>query len=316
MDGTTTRSRGASTSVVVGIDGSAGSRAARDVATAVARRRGAHLLMVHVVPQARARDAWAAAAARLTRRGEELLESARADVAATDGPLVVETALWTGRVAALLTEAVSGDDVLVVGRRATEEHPHRWGSVSLAVAARSPCPVVVVPAGQDRRPRHGRVVVGLDGTARSLPALEAAVREAEERDAELLVVHCWDPLLVDVPESEELAELWRQPGERAVSEELAGLSREHPDLRVRTEVVHGPAAAGLLHAAQEADLVVLGVRGGGGMAGLPVGSVALAVAGSAPCPVELVRRGRRSAVRGRAARGQQTLYEDARSPRR
>lgn len=306
---------GAAGAVVVGVDGSAGSRTACAVAAAEARRRGARLLVVHAVPRPGARDPWAVAAPTLRERAEGLLESARAD-AESGGGLDVETAQWVGRPASLLVEATGPGDLLVVGRRRSADHPGRWGSVSLAVASRARCPVVVVPADHEPTRVTGRVLVGLDGTARSLPALAVAADEAERRGAELVAVHCWDEMLIDVPESAELAELWRQPSERAVAEELAGFGEDHPDVPLRTELVHDRAASGLLRAAADADLVVLGVRGGGGVAGLPVGSVALAVAGAATCPVELVRRGPRTAVQGRRAKGQHTLYEDAAASRR
>lgn len=295
--------------VLVGVDGSPGSRRAAEVALEEAGRRRSRLVLVHVVPRS-PRGLPPVPSAALLERAEGVLESARAALEPGSGlhPDDVETELLTGRAAAMLVEAAGPSDLLVVGRHDGSRQPGpRWGSVGLAVVCSAPCPVLVVPPGHvpDAQPATGRVVVGLDGTPRSSPALAVAVEEAERRDAELVAVHCWEgvvPDLADLPDSAEVAELWRQPTERAVAEALAGLSVDHPDLVVTHEEDDRRPLAGLLAWSRRADLVVVGVRGGGGLAGLLLGSVALGVAGGAACPVELVRRGSGALPRTRWAR--------------
>jgi nucleotide-binding universal stress UspA family protein len=70
---------------------------------------------------------------------------------------------------------------------------------------------------------------------------------------------------------------------------VAGIVRDHPELEVVTREVSGGRPGEVLsEIGQGADLLVLGTRGTGGSAGLRLGSVALGVAGAAPCCVVLV----------------------------
>jgi nucleotide-binding universal stress UspA family protein len=60
--------------------------------------------------------------------------------------------------------------------------------------------------------------------------------------------------------------------------------------RVETQLIEGPPAPAILRVAQEEafDLIVLGSRGQGQLAGLLLGSVSSAVAQRADCPVLIV----------------------------
>jgi nucleotide-binding universal stress UspA family protein len=62
-----------------------------------------------------------------------------------------------------------------------------------------------------------------------------------------------------------------------------------PDVKVTSQLVVGDAAPALLQCARDAELLVVGSRGLGGFLGLLVGSVGVAVAAHAPCPVIVVR---------------------------
>jgi nucleotide-binding universal stress UspA family protein len=58
--------------------------------------------------------------------------------------------------------------------------------------------------------------------------------------------------------------------------------------KVSTKITRGPAAATLLEAAKDAELLVVGRRGHGGFMGLLLGSVAEQAAHHSPCPVVIV----------------------------
>ena len=63
----------------------------------------------------------------------------------------------------------------------------------------------------------------------------------------------------------------------------------NPVVPVQRRLVTGGAAAVLIEQAAKVEMVVLGDRGLGGFAGLPVGSIALQVATHSPVPVLIVK---------------------------
>ena len=58
---------------------------------------------------------------------------------------------------------------------------------------------------------------------------------------------------------------------------------------VTVEAINGQAAKALIDASADADLLVLGARGGGGFRGLTVGSVTNQVVHHAACPVVVIK---------------------------
>ncbi|HZG90280.1 MAG TPA: universal stress protein, partial [Pseudonocardia sp.] len=66
-------------------------------------------------------------------------------------------------------------------------------------------------------------------------------------------------------------------------------AQAEPDLQVSPEVLTGMPVGVLTEQARGAQLLVLGTRGLGGLAGLLVGSVAVGLAAHAACPVVVVR---------------------------
>ena len=156
------------------------------------------------------------------------------------------------------------------------------GSVSWQVAAHAHCPVVVVrghwrPAGGYN---PGPVVVGTDGSATSDAALGFAFEEAALRDAPLLAVSA----LADAPGSLGGDLKLQEDVEQAITRH----EKEHPEVTVLRQVAQGGARTALLAAAHDAQLLVVGSRGRGGINGMLLGSVSQAVLHHAPCPVAVV----------------------------
>ncbi|MFF7780099.1 universal stress protein [Streptomyces tanashiensis] len=133
-----------------------------------------------------------------------------------------------------------------------------------------------------------QVTVGLDGSEESLAAARWAAGEAVLREVPLRLVHVeeWpNPPELPLAYSRTLA----GRAERLLRDEADRARKNHPGLEVLVERARGRAAEELTAAADEADLTVLGSRGLGGVLGFVVGSVSLAVVGSARQPVVLVR---------------------------
>ncbi|MFF7168877.1 MULTISPECIES: universal stress protein [Streptomyces] len=143
------------------------------------------------------------------------------------------------------------------------------------------------------------LVVGIDGSDSSLVALDWAVDEAARQGLPLRLVHAslWERY-----EGSTLSTGLDRPSEQVMAENIVGTAverarRRNPEVKVSTEVVPEEAVDALLHAGHNASALVTGSRGRGELKGLLLGSVGLAVAGRAHCPV-IVVRGDRAGVAG------------------
>jgi nucleotide-binding universal stress UspA family protein len=136
----------------------------------------------------------------------------------------------------------------------------------------------------------GSVVVGLDGSPRSVAAAWWAAGEAAARNLPLVLLHSWTTHRPGGPLAHAAAaerDYGRSVLERAESE----LRQRYGDLEVARELVAEPAAQALLRHAPGAFMLVLGNHVQDAPAGFPLGSVMLHVLGHAPCPVVAVRAG-------------------------
>jgi nucleotide-binding universal stress UspA family protein len=142
-------------------------------------------------------------------------------------------------------------------------------------------------------PPVGRTVVGVDGSAGSMAALEWAVQEARLRGGAVHVVVAW--LRPQLYAGSEFG-LGMNPSLdadifAAAAAEAARVTEEatHFDEVVMTSAaVEGHPARALLDAAQDADMLVVGARGHGGFVGALLGSVSQHVVAHCSCPVVVV----------------------------
>ncbi|MFI9749524.1 universal stress protein [Streptomyces collinus] len=137
------------------------------------------------------------------------------------------------------------------------------------------------------------LVVGVDGSEPSLRAVDWAADEAALRGVPLRLVHAslWERYEGAAP-AEDLGE----PSEPVLADGIVdGAARRartrQPDLKVSTEVLPEEPEYALVREGAHASALVLGSRGRGGIAEFLLGSVSLAVAAYAACPV-IVLRGR------------------------
>ena len=203
-------------------------------------------------------------------------------VVAIDPELMVEGTAMMGSAAAGIAEAAHDGDEIVVGARGHAGFLEGvLGSVATAVVHRSDVPVIVVPANPfvELRPSMRKVVVGLDGSARAMHALEWAYEEAELAGAELTTVYAWHAAHSD---SDPTAHL-------EASLESLGSRLTEGSVTIHRKVVERSAKKALLEEANDADLVAVGSHGHGALRSALLGSVSQHVAQHARCPVAIIR---------------------------
>ncbi|MFE9605974.1 universal stress protein [Streptomyces hokutonensis] len=283
--------------LVVGVDGSDGSLLAVDWAVDEAARLGLPLRLVYAslweryegaVPsgsrerpseQVMADNTVGSAAERAHRRHPEVKMSTE---------VVPEEA-----VSALMREGPTAFALVTGVRGRGELTGLLLGSVSLAVAARAACPVIVVRGDEaGRSGTHERILLGAGEPAAGGEAVRFAFREAEGRKCTLDVVRAWRCPVHETADDPLLAEDPAHRHEERASALLDALLRDpmadHPGVRVRRSTVEGPARRVLLNRTAAADLVVVGARRRTGHFGLQLGRVAHTLLHHADCPVAVV----------------------------
>jgi nucleotide-binding universal stress UspA family protein len=166
------------------------------------------------------------------------------------------------------------------------------GSVSQRVATHAHCSVVVVRGRGDVT--EGPVVAGVDDSPAADAVLETAFDAAERRGTTLRIVRAYLPppplwtasvwaaeLPTPVADSEEEARL---------EEQLAPWRDKYPGVPVEVVLTHRSVAAALVEESAQAQLVMVGSRGRGVIAGALLGSTGLQLLHHAECPVYIVRR--------------------------
>jgi nucleotide-binding universal stress UspA family protein len=138
------------------------------------------------------------------------------------------------------------------------------------------------------------VIVGIDGSVKAHRALEWAMKEAAAHHAPLTVIAVhevaasgWTGNPIILPQDEPALSATRQAAEETVAKAAAALGESQP-ASVTVKAVNGFAARELVTASADADLLVVGSRGGGGFARLMLGSVSNQVVHHAHCPVVIV----------------------------
>ena len=247
-------------SIVVGIDGSPGSDQALDWAADQAAFEHRPVTVVHGVDPvafAGSGDYLGAGVdyARLVEeiRSEDAGMMARASQRVQDRHSTVEvrSVLSDSDPRSILLQLGEQAAMLVVGSRGRGPVSSLLlGSVSVAVSKHATCPVVVRRPGATARPAEG-VLVGVDGTAHSLPAVEFAYRMASLRSLPLTVMHCYHDARrgssADLGEEEAL-----------VAESVAGMADKFPEVQVQVRLVLGHPAPELVAASGGFELLVVG----------------------------------------------------------
>lgn len=285
--------------VGVGVDGSPSAPAAVEAAAREAEMRGAELRVVHAF-------VWPAMHAPLggsplgppqgsVRESVEtmLVEAVERAMAVAPG-VVAEHAVIAGEAGSALEAESRTAQLMVVGHRGSGGFAGlRLGSTAVHLTAHSHCPVIVV---RDRVVAAGPVLVAVDGSPKDRAAVAFAFDEASLRGTDLIALHAWTtpsdhfeahPLnATDL--ARDLGQL-RADEERLLNEALAEHRESYPRVTAQVRVVQGGPRHVLIEASDDAQLMVVGARGRGGLAGMLLGSVSQAVLHHAHCPVAVVR---------------------------
>jgi len=170
----------------------------------------------------------------------------------------------------------------------------------------------------DGAPAYGHIVVGVDGSPTSRAALRWAAREAELRNCALDVVYGWQVKAEPRPPGEwggvappiEAYQQQAQARTQAVVEEVLPNGAE---CEIRVHAMHKPPGRALLSFCAAADLLVVGAKERGRLAGWLVGSTSDEALKSASCTVVVVRpRVEAAGQGGTAAGGRSEREEDVR----
>ena len=136
------------------------------------------------------------------------------------------------------------------------------------------------------------ILVGIDGSDHASRALEWAMKMAEALRLPLtvLAVHQvafspWTGNPIILPDDRAAEEEARQAAEKAVTEAAGRLGQPAPSPVTVLAVSGSTPARELIEASRDADLLVVGARGGGGFASLVMGSTSSQVVHHAHCPV-------------------------------
>ncbi|GAA3441658.1 universal stress protein [Planomonospora venezuelensis] len=281
--------------MVVGVDGSADSLRAVEWAVREAVRRGLPLRVVHAV------YAWLHSPAEagieevrqwLLNGGREILGQAVAHAQECEPGAEVADAIVTGDPVGVLVAEAEDAELLVVAARGTGRISGLLlGSVALKIVTQSPCPVVVVRGPVEPEKTFDEVVVGVDGSPASAGALRFAAAEASLRGARLRAILAWS---LAAPAAETMPPMLIELGEieaawtRVLDEAVRSVEKSHPELEVVHQVVTGHPVQALIDASEAADLVVVGSRGRGALAGFVLGSVSHGVLHHSCCPVAVI----------------------------
>ncbi|WP_331772402.1 universal stress protein (plasmid) [Embleya sp. NBC_00888] len=279
--------------VVVGVDGSPAALSAVTQAALEAANRGLPLEIVSAwtLPQDGQLDTYVR---QVRREAEEATEAAVAHAQALHPQVWTIARVRRGAAHEVLLASAEHASLVVVGSRGHGRMAGLLlGSVSLSVAAYTPCPLLVVRdvsrTADDLT--QGLVVVGVDG-ADCRPAVEAAYEEAQLRNLRVCALNALPPVApvpigLPAPALESLAAASALRRD-AVDTWLAAPRAKHPEIESQARLVREGAGHALVQASREADLVVLAAHRRTARFGTRLGRVSHTVLHHAHAPVLLV----------------------------
>lgn len=275
--------------IVAGVDGSPDSEQALLWAAGQARLEQLPLTILHAygpgpltspeIPVASFLATMRAHARAVVRHSREVVLEAEPEL-----EVRAEVSLDDPRVA--LMDASRVAHLVVLGSRGSGPVASLLlGSTGTALIQHAACPVVVRRPHDPEDTGHG-ILVGIDGTDDSEPAVEWAFHHAELRGPSLTLLHTvFDGLPageVD-PDEDRDQGLWRPVRDAAEAH-----GPRHPDVKLSLRVRRGLADEALLEAGQDLEMVVVGSHQRRSLLGLFDNNVPRGVLARAPRLVAVV----------------------------
>lgn len=283
--------------LVVGVDGSEAGLLAVDWAVDEAARLGLPLRLLYaslweLYEGAARQEGPEGPAARVVP--ENILGPAAERARSRNPEVGVSTsAVADDAVSVLLSESRNASALVTGAQGRGQVAGLLLGSVSLAVAARAYCPVVVVrgdKAGLEGA--HERILLGVADPEANSEAVRFAFRTAAARKCLLFVLRAWRrPSYTAADRSLPpggSSRYWEERASALLDAALHDAVADHPEVRVRRKTIEGPARKVLLRHSAAADLVIIGARRRHGHFGLQLSRVGHTLLHHADCPVAIV----------------------------
>ncbi|MEA5446719.1 universal stress protein [Gammaproteobacteria bacterium AB-CW1] len=221
---------------------------------------------------------------------EQRLQALAKDIADETGA-ILETRLLSGPIARSLAEAMTAEDLIVLGSQGS----HRARELLLGTTAQqlvyhSPGAALVVrrPASSSWR----KVLVATDFSEPSRRALERAVQLAPEAEIELVHVYAsrFEPSMHYAGVDETLVQEYRQRARLEAEREMRAFMEASgaPAVKSRLESGYAPHRLRDMVSEDEIDLLVVGKQGQSMTRDLMLGSVSMSLLQRADCDVLVV----------------------------
>lgn len=289
--------------ILVGTDFSPASDEAIQQADFWAQREGLPLLICHALPQIIGSNPMfpertvlqQEALLSLERRVLERIEQ-QVGACTRRMPDAFEVVVTTGDPSAALLRVAAerGVEGIVVGTSPSPDRSH----TAERVVRYATCTVLMAKKAESR----GRVLVATDLSDPSLPAINAGIKAAQERGAQLTLLHCLEWPVAPIVDG-AMGMVWQPdlPEEVILEKRSVVLDRLKRILEVAgaegdVRCERGIPADTILRVAEEerSELLVLGSHGQSGWKAVSLGSVAEWMVRAAPTSIQVVRaeRGR------------------------